>query len=439
MTAKRFALLLVLGLPLLAGSALAASSPVDEGAQAVFRGAREYTVKIRTRIETPFLEDVVGSFTGAGFLVDATRGWIVTNAHVVGRSTSDRVEVAFAGEEFRPARKLYVDTFADLAVIAVEGLGARRAAVLDDSDVPSIGEPVGAFGHPLGIPFTGTRGIVSGHTDQFGPDLIQIDATVDHGNSGGPVISLRDRRVVGIATYAAGGGKADRLNFATPIRDVRRVLSLLRAGSPPSPPSLEFALLKDDEGRHTLVVGRTFDAARWPFESGDRIVAVAGREVRSLSDLVDALRGCHGEMTIAVDRGGKRRSLAARPNLRASMIERRGVLVAGALIAPIALEDEAGDPRRVRLIVHSVDPSSMAAALDVQRLDVFDSIDGRSFEDVDALIAYLESRPGDGTVDVVFRRWTEDPFRAMDHHGRKLPLQGLAVIGGAEPPATASK
>ena len=95
-------LLLALALPalaLLASSNGPASS--EDRAQTIFRNARDYTVRIRTQIVTPFLEDEQGSFEGAGFLVDAERGWVVTNAHVVGQSPST-VRVAFADEDLRP-------------------------------------------------------------------------------------------------------------------------------------------------------------------------------------------------------------------------------------------------------------------------------------------------------------------------------------------------
>ena len=66
-------------------------------AEIVFREARAYTVRIRTQITTPFMEDERGAFEGAGFLVDANRRWVLTNAHVVGRSPSD-VQAAFVEE-----------------------------------------------------------------------------------------------------------------------------------------------------------------------------------------------------------------------------------------------------------------------------------------------------------------------------------------------------
>ncbi len=252
------------------------------------------------------------------------------------------MEIAFAGEEFRPARKLYVDSFADIAILTLDqSVPGRRAASLDRTAPPVVGEAVGAYGHPLGMPYTGTRGIVSGNTDQFGPDLIQIDATVDHGNSGGPVIALKDGRILGIATAGAGGDKSDRMNFATPIDDVQRILKLLRQGVSPCPPRLGFALLKDDEGRHTLQVACSFDSTRWPLRAGDRIVSVEGAKnpPRKLQDLVGVLRGRTGEVTMVVERGGRRVEIVTRPTLQQSILERRGVSVDGALVAPFDIED----------------------------------------------------------------------------------------------------
>src|SRR5919204_519691 len=118
------------------GSGLARDCPgaraaSRDAAEAIFRGARAYTVRIRTEIVTPFAEDSRGAFMGAGFVVDPNRGWVLTNAHVVGLSPST-VLVAFADEPFVPARKIYVDSFTDVAVLAIETKGkVLRAAPLD--------------------------------------------------------------------------------------------------------------------------------------------------------------------------------------------------------------------------------------------------------------------------------------------------------------------
>lgn len=399
--------------------------------ETVFREARNYTVRIRTQISTPFYEDVQGAFEGAGFLVDAKRRWILTNAHVVGQSPST-VQVAFSDGTFRPARKVYVDSFTDVAVLEVAADGRQHpVAPIECDGVPEVGEGIGAFGHPLGIPFTGTRGIVSGKTNKFLNDLLQIDATVDPGNSGGPVISLRDGRIVGIATAGADRDKSDRLNFATPMKDVCRILELLRAGIAPEPPKMEFSLLVDEDGRHTLQVGCAYNTARWPFQPGDRIVAVGseGERIKTMSNLVTALRGRVGAVPVRVDREGREIEIRAYPSPRPSVVARCGISLDGALIAPTAHEDSSALGEPARLVVQFVEDGSVASSLDIQELDVVQSIDSRHFDDLDSLAGYLEHRQSGTPVRIVFRR----PGGSLNHwftwHVRDLPNEDTKVIG----------
>lgn len=432
------------GLALAVLVALGAAGPTaaraEQTPETVFRAARLYTVRIRTQITTPFLEDECGSFSGAGFLVDSTRGWVLTNAHVVGHSPSD-VTAAFAGGTFHPVRKLYVDPFTDMAVIEVPAADRNHpVAPLDCGEPPEVGETVGAFGHPLGMPFTGTRGIVSGRTDQLLADLLQIDATVDPGNSGGPVIALRDGRIVGIATAQAGDSKTARLNFATPMRDVCRILDLLRAGVAPDPPLLEFSFLVDEDGRRDLRVGATHDATRWPFQPGDRIVSV-GRErepVATVSQLVTALRGRPDAVPLQVERAGHEVEIVVHPARRPSVVARRGVILDGALVAPVALDDMSALREPARLVVQSVDPGSVADGLDLATMDILESVDGRHFDDLDGLLAYLNARKSDPPLRCVFRRFGDDTNCWLEYHVRELPGEDIQVIGpGARPPAAA--
>jgi len=408
-----------------------APAAAQETAEAIFRDARSYTVRIRTQITTPFVEDERGSFSGAGFLVDSTRGWVLTNAHVVGQSPSD-VTIAFAGGTFRPARKIYVDSFTDVAILEVPADERRHpVAPIDCNDGPEVGEGVGAFGHPLGMPFTGTRGIVSGKTDQLLTDLLQIDATVDHGNSGGPVIALRDGRIVGIATAGAEGSKSDRLNFATPMKDVCRILELLRSGVPPEPPELELSFLVDEDERHTLQVGTSYNTARWPFQPGDRIVSVGSNQesVTTVTQFVTALRGRSGAVPIRVIRAGRQRDVLARPSRRPSVVGRRGVSVDGALIAPIMFEDSRALGESARLVVHSVEPGSAAEGLDMSAMDVIESIDGHRFDELDSLLEYLHQHRVGASLHVVFRRMSPGLKRWFELHVRDLPGKETRVIG----------
>jgi S1-C subfamily serine protease len=137
----------------------APDAPSPDG-EAVFHQAERYTVRVRTSIKLPFDTDEQGTFSGAGFVIDRSRGWVLTNAHVAGRSPSS-MQVAFKDREYRPAIKLYVDPLLDLAVLALNPADippGTTAATLDCQDAPAVGHPVGAYGHPWGLPFTGTRG-----------------------------------------------------------------------------------------------------------------------------------------------------------------------------------------------------------------------------------------------------------------------------------------
>jgi S1-C subfamily serine protease len=398
-------------------------------AERTFRAARGYTVRIRTRITTPFIQDSQGSYEGAGFLVDARRHWIVTNAHVVGHSPS-AVEVAFVDQPFQSARKLYVDSFTDVAILQVEDLpNGVKAPEIGFGDEVRVGETIGVFGHPLGMYFTGTRGIISNKTDQDGPDLMQIDATVDHGNSGGPVIDLSSGRVVGIATAGVMADKSDRLNFATPMKDVCRILSLMRAGTSPSPPRLEFALLRNEEGSYTMNVARTFEPARWPLEADDRIVAVAGQPVRTLTDLVCALRGSGSRVPLTIERGGVGTRLEVMPLARDLVTEQRGLLVDGALIAPLAFDDQVSLRDPWRLVVQSVEPGSTAESLGLQGMDSIHTVNGRSFTDLDSLSAYLHDRSSENPIHLVLRRVNTCPTGLFEYVVRDLPGDEVKPIG----------
>jgi len=149
---------------------------------------------------------------GSGVIVD-TQGHIVTNQHVVAGQQS--LEVIFADGTSAPAKLVGQDAYSDLAVVKVDSK-VPAVASYDDSDKLEPGQPVVAIGSALGdFRNTVTAGVVSAlHRELTGDgstsmrDLIQTDAAINHGNSGGPLIDL-DGRVVGINTAvvrAAGAG-----------------------------------------------------------------------------------------------------------------------------------------------------------------------------------------------------------------------------------------
>ncbi len=177
----------------------------------------------------------IGS-SGAGWVYD-TQGHIVTNAHVVSRANSIRVE--FADGRTMMGKLVASDTFTDIAVVQVEpGVGlipVRRAT----GERVNIGERVFAFGSPFNFKFSMSEGIVSGlgrnpETRGSGntfTNYIQTDAAVNPGNSGGPLVDIRGEVIgmnVAIATGRNGDGvregQSAGISFAIPLSVIESVV-----------------------------------------------------------------------------------------------------------------------------------------------------------------------------------------------------------------------
>lgn len=163
---------------------------------------------------------------GSGVIVDS-RGYVLTNSHVVGDNRS-RLTVYLADGRELEGNVLWQDAGLDLAVVKIEATDLA-AAEFGDSDKLGVGETAIAIGNPLGLRYerTVTQGIVSGlnrsiMVDQntIMEDLIQTDAAINPGNSGGPLINSRGQ-IIGINTVKAS---AEGLGFAIPINVTKPVI-----------------------------------------------------------------------------------------------------------------------------------------------------------------------------------------------------------------------
>ncbi|MGE0026280.1 MAG: S1C family serine protease [Thermoleophilia bacterium] len=181
-----------------------------------------------------------GDRTGSGFLVDA-HGHVVTNAHVVGDRTSVNVDLGGRRVE---ATVRGVEPSVDVAVLTLEeSQGDVPALPFGDSSTVRIGDPVVAIGSPFGLNGSLSSGIVSGLRRQIdSPNgfaiqgVIQTDAALNPGNSGGPLLSM-DGRVVGMATQiATESGTNEGIGFAVPSTVVQgtagRIIATGRADLP---------------------------------------------------------------------------------------------------------------------------------------------------------------------------------------------------------------
>ena len=146
----------------------------------VLADASRFTVRVRTSIEYSFAEDDAGTSHGAGFLVDIDNRYLVTNAHVAGRGNAN-IEIAFKGYEYEPAEAIYVDPLLDLAVLQIENENLPEEAIaaeMDCSERGLNGVEVAAYGHPNGLSFSASRGIISQLRTYDGDDWVQTNRVI---------------------------------------------------------------------------------------------------------------------------------------------------------------------------------------------------------------------------------------------------------------------
>lgn len=184
------------------------------------------TLSIRQDV---FFRNIATPGVGTGVIVDA-KGYILTNSHVVDDGKAEEVHVILSDGEKVPAEILWNEKELDLAVIKIQGTD-YPVSKLGDSDKVEVGDIAIAIGNPLGLQFerSVTQGIISGLNRSIEvqggatiEDLIQTDASINQGNSGGPLLNAAGE-VIGINSAkvqtAEGLGFAIPINIAKPIVD----------------------------------------------------------------------------------------------------------------------------------------------------------------------------------------------------------------------------
>jgi S1-C subfamily serine protease len=170
--------------------------------------------------------------SGSGFVVDAAKGYVVTNNHVVEdprtTGTGASFDVVFSSDKKTSAKLIGRDPFTDLAVLQVAAQGLKAATLANSDNVP-VGALTVAIGSPLGeFQNTVTHGIVSAKGRRVAEtsqvvleDLIQTDAPINPGNSGGPLLWAATHQVIGVNTL--GVTQATGINFAVSSNTVKQI------------------------------------------------------------------------------------------------------------------------------------------------------------------------------------------------------------------------
>ena len=406
-------------------------SEVKADDERIFEDANSYTVKIKTQVEIPFKEDEAGVFSGAGFLVDQERGWIMTNAHVVSKSPS-KIEVAFKDQDYHLAKKIYLDSYLDLAILkfSPEHFPANhKQANLECNERPKTGHPVGAYGHPWEFSYTGTKGIISGVTSEFSTEYLQTDAPINSGNSGGPLISLRTGKVLGINTSKYDADEDQNTNFAELMIYACRVLKLLQEGKDPAPPKLPVVYLVEPLNDFELVISESYlGSDSIEFKPGDKVIRVIGQgPVKNEAQLVHALRGHLNEFSLEIIRNGETKIISGKLDRSINYLNRKGVFVSGMLIAPFRLRDKP-EINLPNLQVHYVKPGSSADGELIEQGEYLVSLNDVKMNNLEQLYEYLVENINK-TVNAKIVSFSENGSRIFSHYLVKLDVKEVKFIG----------
>jgi serine protease Do len=241
---------------------------------------------------------VYGVALGSGFIIDPT-GYIVTNNHVVDHAS--KVTVIFQDGTKHPAKIIGRDPKTDLALLKINAPKPLPFVSWGDSRAEQVGDWVVAVGNPFGLGGTVSPGTIAarGRDIHAGPydDFLQIDASINKGNSGGPSFNLAGQ-VIGINTaiYSPNGGSVG-IGFAIPSDLAKQVIAQLREHGKVErgwlgvqiqtvTPALAKSLdLQKDEGALVAAVTPDSPAAKAGFKQGDVILSFDGSKIDKMRDL----------------------------------------------------------------------------------------------------------------------------------------------------------
>jgi S1-C subfamily serine protease len=291
---------------------------------AVYEKVNRSVVNITTRSMRPdafMMMQIPAEGAGSGSVLDR-EGHILTNHHVVDGAREIQVTL-FNGQTFK-ADLVGQDPPNDIAVLKIDALPEMLYPVeLDDSSQLRVGQKVFAFGNPFGLERTLTLGIISSlnrtlpsRTGRMMKSIIQIDAALNQGNSGGPLINTRGR-LIGMNTAIANPsrtGENTGVGFAIPVNSVKRVVPQLIQHGRVIRPDIGIARIYETErglliasvtrgGPAELAGLRGFRLVRQQYRRGafvyeetrldrshaDLIVAIDGRAVKTGDELLDAI------------------------------------------------------------------------------------------------------------------------------------------------------
>lgn len=386
---------------------------------------------------------------GSGFIISAD-GFVVTNNHVVApdnRARLEEITVTFPDGAEYEAELVGADAASDLAVLKIKSSNTFPFVRFGDSAESRVGEWVMAIGNPFGLGGTVTSGIISAvyrNTGQGGAydRFIQTDASINRGNSGGPLFDMRGN-VIGInnAIFSPSGGSVG-IGFAIPSEIAEPIVNQLKEGreiergylgvslQPMSDDLADSLGLDRNKGEIVQLVTDDSPAEAAGMQAGDIIVEVNGREVSSDQTVSFLVANIDPGVTIpvAVLREGRRveldTTLARRPSEEElaqqqqnfdpdsdepmnpdqtddTIAEKIGLQVLE--MTPQIARSLGVDADTVGLVIGAVDPNSDAGRKGLRRGDVILSANYNATGTIDALREQITVAEADGRDAVLLR------------------------------------
>jgi len=348
---------------------------------------------------------------GSGVIVDAARGLVVTNNHVV--KDAQQIIVTLKDRRQFQAQLVGTDPGTDIAVLRIE---AKNLVALPfgDSDTHAVGDFVVAIGNPFGIGQTVTSGIISalgrtGLTPEGYEEFIQTDASINPGNSGGALVNLRGE-LIGINTAIIGpsGGNVG-IGFAVPANMVRVVMGqIVRFGEVKrgrlgveiddlTPAIADKLRLGFNEGAILAKVQPGSPAEKAGLKSGDIVTAYNGRPVKSGSALRNrlGLTPVGEDIELTLVRDGREQKV------RAQIAAQPSQSVAGENVPQLAGLRVANHSSGQAVLVTAIETGSAAAASGLRPGDAIIALARRRVRNVPEFLSVLNAVQGQFAMTVV--------------------------------------
>lgn len=325
---------------------------------------------------------------GSGVIIDAQKGLVLTNEHVISRASS--ISITLSDRRTFGVDVVSADPNFDIAVLRVRGATNLPQVKLGTSSDLMPGEPVIAIGNPFGLSNTVTTGVVSAlhrsirAADRTYEDFIQTDAAINPGNSGGALLNIEGKLIgINTAIHSEGSG----IGFAIPIDKAMAVVDeVLRYGEVrPVDIGVELDSLATN-GAIITKLDKTSAIARAGLQVSDRIIDIGGQEVTSARTFWKISRGLvPGQKTSLtyVRNGQRKRTQILVRELTQEKATQRGQRALGLTVR------SAG---KNRVKIRSVSRRSYAARIGIRKGDLLLSVGGRSLrtpEDFDKICAAI--------------------------------------------------